>query len=198
MTALVDYAGLFPPAGLDMAPAVKEYARWLADPAAWMLGRFIVPAGRLPELDTVLSESGVYGTWIYSVLAGSRDGVDASLSVLAGQGVLVREFEARQAGSAGIETLEIPLPAEVCGASAELDAYLAELTVRLADSEFAVRTAYLEIPPAADADLVVAGIARAEPQGDSSVPVFVRNAWIACRQRVLTPFVRSTPSRPSG
>lgn len=182
MTALIDYAGLFPPAGLDMVPAVQEYARWLADPVAWMLGRFIVPAGRLPELDKALAASGIHGTWIYSVLAGSRDGVDASLDALAGQGALIRDFEARQAGSAGIETLELPLPVEVCGAAAELDAYLGELTDHLAEAEVAVRTVYLEVPPAADADLVAASVARAklrdEPEGRPLLAVKLRTGGV--------------------
>lgn len=46
----VDYAGLFPPAALVMGQAVAEYAAALDGPDAWMLGRFVVPAGRLPEL----------------------------------------------------------------------------------------------------------------------------------------------------
>ena len=46
----VDYAGLFPPAGLSMAEALREYAAAAADADAWMLARFVVPASRLVEL----------------------------------------------------------------------------------------------------------------------------------------------------
>ncbi|HTA38270.1 MAG TPA: hypothetical protein VK760_04300 [Candidatus Acidoferrales bacterium] len=48
--ALVDYAGLFPPAKLAMPDAVAEYDAARRGPYAWMLGRFIVPASRLAEL----------------------------------------------------------------------------------------------------------------------------------------------------
>jgi hypothetical protein len=48
---LVDYAGLFPPAGQSMTEAVHCYARYRRSADAWMLGRFIVPASRLDELD---------------------------------------------------------------------------------------------------------------------------------------------------
>ena len=48
LAGLIDYAGLFPPAALPLGPALAEYARHRAGPDAWMLGRFIVPAGR-PE-----------------------------------------------------------------------------------------------------------------------------------------------------
>jgi hypothetical protein len=49
LTGLVDYAGLFPPAELQMAPAVEKYASYKKGPHAWMLGRFILPVSRLGE-----------------------------------------------------------------------------------------------------------------------------------------------------
>ncbi|HKU66212.1 MAG TPA: hypothetical protein VJP85_00395 [Candidatus Baltobacteraceae bacterium] len=49
-TQLIDYAGLFPPAALDMTAAIAEYGNARRGPFAWMLGRFIVPASRIPEL----------------------------------------------------------------------------------------------------------------------------------------------------
>lgn len=48
----IDYAGLFPPAGLDMASAVRNYASYRDSPDAWALGRFVVPANRLEEFET--------------------------------------------------------------------------------------------------------------------------------------------------
>ena len=51
LAGAVDYAGLFPPAGLDMAAAVREYAAHRAGPDAWALGRFVVPTSRLAELE---------------------------------------------------------------------------------------------------------------------------------------------------
>jgi hypothetical protein len=47
----IDYAGLFPPAALDMAAAVRQYAEQRAGPDAWALGRFVVPVARLGELE---------------------------------------------------------------------------------------------------------------------------------------------------
>ena len=47
---LIDYAGLFPPAALDMSPAVDAFARHRAGPLAEALGRFVVPVGRLGSL----------------------------------------------------------------------------------------------------------------------------------------------------
>ncbi len=49
MTSIVDYAGLFPPAGLDMATTVRNWARYTTGPDAWMLGRLVVPVSKLDE-----------------------------------------------------------------------------------------------------------------------------------------------------
>ncbi|HEU4828960.1 MAG TPA: hypothetical protein VFT04_07175 [Gemmatimonadales bacterium] len=48
---LIDYAGLFPPARLDMQAAVANYASYREGGRAWMLGRFVVPSSRLEEFE---------------------------------------------------------------------------------------------------------------------------------------------------
>ncbi|MHC4909084.1 MAG: hypothetical protein ACYTF9_05115 [Planctomycetota bacterium] len=48
---LIDYAGLFPPAELPMAEMVANYATYTAHEDAWMLGRVIVPIGRLDDFE---------------------------------------------------------------------------------------------------------------------------------------------------
>ena len=53
----IDYAGLFPPAQLDMSGAVAEYEAYLASSDAWALGRFVVPAARLAELAATAGEA---------------------------------------------------------------------------------------------------------------------------------------------
>jgi hypothetical protein len=50
LSRAIDYAGLFPPAQLDMAGAVAEYTSYLDSPDSWALGRFVVPVARLDEL----------------------------------------------------------------------------------------------------------------------------------------------------
>jgi hypothetical protein len=46
---VVDYAGLFPPAALDMGTAVRNYQNYLRGDHGWMLGSFVVSAARLEE-----------------------------------------------------------------------------------------------------------------------------------------------------
>ena len=50
LEGVIDYAGLFPPAKLEMAPALENYLRYRSGPEARALNRFICPAARLSEL----------------------------------------------------------------------------------------------------------------------------------------------------
>ena len=50
LAGLIDYAGLFPPAALRLAEAIRNHRRYLGGNHGWLLGRFVVPVGRLEEL----------------------------------------------------------------------------------------------------------------------------------------------------
>jgi hypothetical protein len=50
LRGVLDYAGLFPPARLEMQPALTNYLRYRAGAEAWMLGRFVCDCARLNEL----------------------------------------------------------------------------------------------------------------------------------------------------
>ena len=71
--ASIDYAGLFPPARLDMNGAVKNYSSYINGEHAWMLGRFIVPVDRLEEFENCagsLLPRNESRPWRLSALAG--------------------------------------------------------------------------------------------------------------------------------
>src|SRR5712671_6218049 len=51
LNGLIDYAGLFPPASLDLPTAMRNYATYRAGEHAWMLGRFVVPEALAAEVD---------------------------------------------------------------------------------------------------------------------------------------------------
>jgi hypothetical protein len=99
----IDYAGLFPPAGLDMDAAVDNYHRYRAGDAAWALGRFILPASRLAQFEAAagnrLSDASAGQPWRISVLAGTD---------LAAELKQVAEFNQRHAksGAARIDAVE--------------------------------------------------------------------------------------------
>ncbi len=75
----IDYAGLFPPAGLDMPSAVRQYAEYRAGPDAWALGRFVVPVARLAELEREaepLAPRDPASPWRLTTLLGAEAAVD--------------------------------------------------------------------------------------------------------------------------
>lgn len=141
----IDYAGLFPPAGLDLGTAVGNYAHYRAGDAAWALGRFILPVSRLSEFGQLAVEHlprAASEPWLLSVLAGSD---------LAGDLEQVAEFNRRHAspgaGAAKIDTLET----KVSSADAVED------TMHLMPSHLQV---YLEIPIEHDPARLIARIGR--------------------------------------
>jgi hypothetical protein len=77
----IDYAGLFPPADLDMTTAVTNYDAYLRGPEAWALGSFVVTAARLAEFRDAASvlPSGAAAPWRLSVLVGSDAGLAPQL-----------------------------------------------------------------------------------------------------------------------
>ncbi|HEV2464250.1 MAG TPA: hypothetical protein VGT04_10615 [Acidobacteriaceae bacterium] len=80
MAHLVDYAGLFPPAGLDMLTAARRYREYLAGEDRWALGRFVVPAAKLAEFEKAFEElcCGEHEpVWRVSVLASGDAPCDA-------------------------------------------------------------------------------------------------------------------------
>jgi len=73
---LIDYAGLFPPAGLDMKTAVRNYSEYRSGDDAWMLGRFVVPARRLAEFALAFTENCCdeqASPWLLSVVASGNE-----------------------------------------------------------------------------------------------------------------------------
>jgi hypothetical protein len=133
LASLVDYAGLFPPAGLEMEEAVEEYARHRRSPERWILGRFVVPARRLTEMETAaapyLPTLGAADPWRISALLGSDAEADVAQAVSLGH---------RLRGQAVVDSVELK-----AATPAEIEAVLAMLPPRL--------TAYVEVP--IDADL---------------------------------------------
>ena len=96
---VVDYAGLFPPAGLSMRDAVTEYAEQRRSAGAWMLGRFVVPVTRLDELAAAAGEGrGGNETRAISALVGADP---------AGDFQVIRTFNARYAGRFAVESVEL-------------------------------------------------------------------------------------------
>ena len=103
---LVDYAGLFPPAGLPMRAALENYTSYFNGSDAPSLGRFIVPVERIDEME--VAASGLFPPtsdarpWKVSVLVGA----DLE-SALARVQAFNAEHQSADANEAIVDALEI-------------------------------------------------------------------------------------------
>lgn len=133
---LIDYAGLFPPAGLDMPTAVANYAEYRRGPHADLLGRFVVPVTRLHEFAAAarphLPAAPERAPWRISVLGGAD---------LVAEVAEIDAFNRQHTGRALIDTIELKA-AEV----AEIEQALAALPPAL--------TPYVELPLSALEQLI--------------------------------------------
>jgi hypothetical protein len=100
--SLFDYAGLFPPAELDMRDAVRNYARYRTGTHAWMLSRFVLPIGRLQEFEVAAADILAPGSpaplWQLSVLSGADVGDTLGVAI---------DFNRRFAGRVVIDAVEM-------------------------------------------------------------------------------------------
>jgi hypothetical protein len=137
---LIDYAGLFPPAELGMPAAVASFGSYRAGEHCWALGRFVLPASRLPEFEAAVAPClPVAGApWKLAALAG--------LSLPADLGAIA-EFNRRQAGRALVDTVELKAgtPEAIAAALAAIDGQL---------------DTYIELPIAQDPAPLLAELAR--------------------------------------
>jgi hypothetical protein len=108
LDGVVDYAGLFPPATLSMTAAVAEYARAMAGPDAWMLGRFVLPAGRLAEFSAAHLVAAAPSSWRLSALvaADSAADVEAVAGFNAQPGAAAARVDAVESKAAAVEDVD--------------------------------------------------------------------------------------------
>ncbi len=106
LQSAIDYAGLFPPASLGMADAIREYASSRKIDFAWAIGRFVLPVSRLEEFEAGAADSLPRGPaeppWYLSVLTGSDWNGDLELVSAFNE----RHSPGSAAGAAVIEAIE--------------------------------------------------------------------------------------------
>ncbi|HEX8926975.1 MAG TPA: hypothetical protein VF786_14340, partial [Terriglobales bacterium] len=116
LAGVVDYAGLFPPAGLGMFEAVSNFSRYMQSEHAWMLGRFVVPASRLDEFVAAQENAAATEAWRLSALLGPdpvRDFDAIRQFNLQNPGAVIDTIEAKVSTAAEIDLVQKMLPNEI-------------------------------------------------------------------------------------
>jgi hypothetical protein len=134
LAGAIDYAGLFPPAALDMETALRNFASYRTGADAPLLGRFVVPAARLSELAEAMRAVGASGIAVSAVLGTN---VPADLDA-------VTDFNARANGAASVDSIE---------AKAERPAAIYELASKASGVEV-----FVELPLDGELELLVEAV----------------------------------------
>jgi hypothetical protein len=113
LTQAIDYAGLFPPASLELEPALRNYAEYTRVPEAWMLGPFILPVAQFDAAAGGISQFGKDRPLRVSALGPRTDNAAAFLPSLSAAMDSIASFRAACGGAASVEQFEMPLPSEV-------------------------------------------------------------------------------------
>lgn len=114
MAGMIDYAGLFPPAALEMKAAVTDYAQYAAGDESWALGRFVVPLGRMSEFTNAFNEvccDEREKVWLLSII-GSTDAIDdhARIAAFTQGAALIDAIEIKAADPESIQRILAGLP----------------------------------------------------------------------------------------
>ena len=160
LTHAIDYAGLFPPAELELGEALINYGEYVRSPERWMLGPFVLPVGKLESAAATLTPFDVENRLrISALLAKPESAADAAQALTAASDA-IRVFNESHGATASVDQLEMPLPAD---AGAALIADLAEIGAALKLPLF------LEAP-VDDAEQTIAWLADVRA-GESAPPI---------------------------
>lgn len=110
LTRSIDYAGLFPPASLELEPALKNHRDYLRTPESWMLSTFVLPLPKFAEAAWFISEFNERNPLRISALGPKTinriDFVEELRNGVKG----IRELAGEGRNVVLIDQLEMPLP----------------------------------------------------------------------------------------
>lgn len=113
MREIIDYAGLFPPADLSLDTSLHKYKKYRNSDDAWMLSRYIIPAGRLSELkpyrETLFAEGDPF---VFSVLGKRTETVSDFKKHLQDVVTALEQLHKNHGDQVQTDVMELKLPRE--------------------------------------------------------------------------------------
>jgi len=135
LSKMIDYAGIFPPANLDLAQAFHNYLFYREGEYKWMLNKFIVPAKNLADLGKLMKDVKINVPVGLSVIGTGGESIIQFTKSIGEDAKRIDDFLKHHGGLASVDAYEVCLPKEVLdqeeaddmldmmiSASAELDA----------------------------------------------------------------------------
>lgn len=114
----VDYAGLFPPCGLELGPALANQAEYVRSDDRWMLSAFVLPVARFNEAKPHFNQFTLDHPLRLSALGAAKGSAAEFRDELKTVTDAIRAVQAANEGSVMVEQLEMALPKE--GTSSDL------------------------------------------------------------------------------
>ena len=148
----IDYAGMFPPCSLELAPALKNQAAYVRVNDSWMLSAFVLPVAKFGEAAGLLSQFDKQHPLRVSALGAKTENASAFLGELKNAAETIRSFQKQHVDLTSVAQLEMVLPEDV------------DLT-RLSEAATVVADLKLQCfweTPAESAEKTIALIARAK------------------------------------
>lgn len=129
LAGTIDYAGLFPPAALELAPALQNQMVYLRENDIWMLGGFILPTAKFEQAEALLGSFSPQYPLRISALGPKTENVPQFMSALRTATETIRKFNAAHDKGANVTQIEMALPTQPGVQLADANAVLADLHI---------------------------------------------------------------------
>ena len=137
LAKIIDYAGIFPPANLDLAKAFHNFLFYREGEYKWMLNKFVVPAKKLADLGKIMNDVKIESPVGLTVIGTGGETINQFTKSFGEDIKKINDFIKHYGSLANVDVYEVSLPKEVLdqeeaddmldmmiSASSELDALL--------------------------------------------------------------------------
>ncbi len=149
LEGIIDYAGLYPPANLNLEEAFAKYLKHGNSPHQWMLSRFVAGQNLLEDLAGLINKHGnQIQDFPISVVAAPSNSLDEFQKVVEKVSVQATKIVKATNGKAQVPSLEIKFPDESLSDSETEDfkCCIDFAVNKMSDSSILPREIFFEIP----------------------------------------------------
>jgi len=113
LSKIIDYAGIFPPANLELAQAFHNYLFYREGEYKWMLNKFIVPAKKLAELGKLIKDVKIETPVGLSVIGSGGETINQFTKSVSEDIKEINDFLNQHGDSASVDVYEVSIPKEI-------------------------------------------------------------------------------------
>lgn len=147
LDAILDYAGMLPPASLSLSQAMNNFADHRDEPEAWLLSRFVLPVRQLPDLTSYRTLFSHGEPFRFSVLGTGGHDPDSFLNGFTRDLDVIDTFDAEYGGRSQVDRMEVPLPLPLIGTpQRDLEDFFSSVDQTLIETGTAKLDLFFEIP----------------------------------------------------